>query len=196
MNRLCRAGLLAGIVCTALCGVIAAWGQAMSQPKLPYVTENSCPGEYCTFGSWKILTATSVYDTWQAQRQQNGKIAAGEMVVATIGIVITFKPEIIRVDRPLPNENLDVGDTILTYGYMGEGFSDVWFKGKYYSDFDISFAKWPDGTGCGGVQCAATYVDLGAKQWWVHVKLQSGKIGWVDMTNVKFEGGKPGALAL
>jgi hypothetical protein len=85
------------------------------------------------------------------------------------------------MDRDLPAEGLRSGDTLLTYAYRGEGFSAVWFKGKYYSDFDISFAKWPDGTGCGGAHCAATYLDLGKKSWWTEVKLESGRTGWVEM---------------
>src|SRR5580658_4963819 len=73
------------------------------------------------------------------------------------------------------------GDTIFTYAYRGEGFSAVWFKGKYHPLFDISFAKWPDGTGCGGAHCAGTYVDLGRKSWWAEIKLTSGRTGWVEM---------------
>jgi hypothetical protein len=77
---------------------------------------------------------------------------------------------------------------ILTYAYRGEGFSAVWFKGLYYSDFDISFARWPDGSGCGGAHCAATYVDMGEKVWWAEVKLKSGRSGWVNMDTAVFDG--------
>jgi hypothetical protein len=73
----------------------------------------------------------------------------------------TFRPGIIRMDRdyagaglvgPAPAQDLKRGDILLTYAYRGEGFSAVWFKGTYYSDFDISFTKWPDGQGCGGAR--------------------------------------------
>jgi hypothetical protein len=85
------------------------------------------------------------------------------------------------MDRDLPDQNLRRGDTILTYADRGEGFSAVWFKGRYHSQFDVSFAKLPDGTGCGGAHCAATYADLGRKSWWAEVKLISGRTGWVEM---------------
>ena len=97
------------------------------------------------------------------------------------GLVITEKPGVIRMDRDLPLQHLQAGDIILTYADRGEGFSAVWFKGKYYPDYDISFAKLPDGTGCGGDHCAATYEDLGAKIWWAQVKFSSGLQGWVRM---------------
>jgi hypothetical protein len=69
------------------------------------------------------------------------------------------------MDRDLPERDLRRGDTLLTYADRGEGFSAVWLKGEYHSEFDISFARNPDGTGCGGAHCAATYVDLGQKSW-------------------------------
>jgi hypothetical protein len=34
------------------------------------------------------------------------------------------------MDRDLPEHNLKQGDIILTYAYLGGGFSAVWFKGK------------------------------------------------------------------
>jgi len=77
---------------------------------------------------------------------------------------------------------------ILTYNYRSEGYSAVWFKGRYYSEFDISFTKWPDGQGCGGAHCAATYVNLGKKVWWANVKLKSGRMAWVSMDQHDFKG--------
>jgi hypothetical protein len=94
----------------------------------------------------------------------------------------------IRLDRDLPGDSLKQGDLISTYAFRGEGFSAVWFHGRYYPEFDISFTKWPDGTGCGGAHCAATYVDLGKKEWWVEVKLASGISGWVDMEQTRVSG--------
>jgi hypothetical protein len=65
------------------------------------------------------------------------------------------------MDRDLLEQNLKRGEIVLTYAYRGEGYSAVWFQGKYYPEFDISFTKCPDGLGCGGAHCAATYTDLG-----------------------------------
>jgi hypothetical protein len=122
-----------------------------------------------------------VYDTWKSPRRPIAQLAAGDRVTGIQGAVVTVKPGLIRMDRDLPEQGLQRGDTVLTYAYRGEGFSAVWFKGKYHSEFDISFAKRPDGTGCGGEHCAATYVDLGQKTWWAEVKLSSGVTGWVEM---------------
>ena len=92
------------------------------------------------------------------------------------------------MDRDLPDLQLKRGDTLLTYTYLGEGESAVGFKGRYYTEFDISFTKWPDGSGGGGEYCAATYRDLGKKDWWAKVQLKSGQTGWVDMATADFRG--------
>jgi hypothetical protein len=92
------------------------------------------------------------------------------------------------MDRDLPDRDLKRGDVILTYTNRGEGFSAVWYKGSYYSWFDMTFTKWPNGQGCGGTHCAATYIDLGTKAWWAKVKLKAGRVGWIDMTHADFDG--------
>ena len=103
----------------------------------------------------------TVYDTWKQGRQRIAQLAKGDRVKGITGAVVTYRPGLIRMDRDLPEANLHRGDTVLTYADRGEGFSAAWFKGRYYSDLDISFAKLPDGAGCGGEHCAAAYVDPG-----------------------------------
>ncbi len=164
--------------------------QYTAEPTLPYVDYGACPGEYCGYGSWKAVKPAPVYDTWRPKRRQIAQISVGEKVVGRTGLVITTRPGVIRMDRDLIEQNLKKGDIILTYAYRGEGYSAVWFQGKYRPQFDISFAKWPDGSGCGGTHCAATYLDLGQKTWWAQVELKPGRLGWVDMTTADFDNGK------
>jgi hypothetical protein len=170
--------------------------KAMAAPALPYYDWKACPFEGCTYGEWTARKATVVYDTWEQKRRQVASLAVGEKVVGLTGVVITFRPGTIRVDRDLPEAGLQRGDKILTYTYKGEGFASAWFKGRFYSEFDISFTKWPDGGGCGGAHCAATYTDLGKITWWVQVRLSTGKMGWVDMTGAEFDGMDSLALSL
>jgi hypothetical protein len=157
-------------------------------PALPYVDRDACPFEGCTYREWTATKAVVVYDIWEDKRHQVARISAGEKVTGVTGVVVTFRPGTIRVDRDLPQMGLKRGDTILTYSYRGEGFSAVWFKGRYYSEFDLTFTKWPNGQGCGGDSCAATYIDLGKKSWWAQVKLSSGRMGWVEMDKAHFDG--------
>jgi len=164
--------------------------QTQSQrPELPLFDWNACPFEGCTYRQWTVAKKpVDVFDTWKQTRRKIAQLPVGEKVSGITGVVITFKPGIIRMDRDLPDQGLRRGDTILTYAYRGEGFSAVWFNGKYDSSYDISFTKWPNGEGCGGDHCAATYVDLGKKEWWAEVKFRSGRTGWVNMNDAEFSG--------
>jgi hypothetical protein len=153
----------------------------MAAPALPFYDWGACPYETCAYRQWAAHRSVTVYDTWKQDRRPIAQLAVGDQVTGIAGAVVTFKAGLIRMDRDLPDLDLRRGDTVLTYAYRGEGFSAVWFKGKYRPLFDISFAKWPDGTGCGGAHCAATYMDLGEKSWWAEVKLNSGRTGWVEM---------------
>lgn len=156
-------------------------------PPLPYYDWIACPFEGCAYREWTAKKTVIVYDTWNPSRKHIDDLAAGQKVDALGGVVITLRAGVIRMDRDL-DPLLKKGDTIFTYTYEGEGFSSVWFRGAFHSEFDISFAKWPDGSGCGGDHCAATYVDLGEKQWWVQIKTKSGATGWVDMEHSEFDG--------
>ena len=171
--------MVALLICSAILPL--AFGQDVGAPALPYYDWGACPYEGCRYRQWTAHQSVTVFDTWKKGRQPIAQVAKDEAVTGLSGVVITYKPGLIRLDRDLPEADLLRGDTILTYAYQGEGFAAVWFKGKYHDSFDISFAKLPDGTGCGGAHCAATYIDLGAKSWWANVKLKSGLTGWVEM---------------
>jgi hypothetical protein len=168
--------ICAGILSAAFCQDDGE-SKEMATPALPFYDWGACPYETCAYRQWTV----TVYDTWKAERRPIAQLAVGDQVTGIAGAVVTLQPGLIRMDRDLPGQDLRRGDTVFTYAYRGEGFAAVWFKGKYHSLFDISFAKWPDGTGCGGADCAATYMDLGRKSWWVEVKLASGRTGWVEM---------------
>lgn len=155
--------------------------RAMAAPALPYIDRGACPYEHCAYREWTVRRTVTVYDTWQPGRKAIAQLPAGDKATGITGMVITYKPGVIRMERDLPERNLRLGDSILTYSNAGEGYSAVWFKGRYYPEFDVTFAKLPNGQGCGNGHCAASYVDLGKQSWWAQVRLASGRTGWVDM---------------
>jgi hypothetical protein len=158
----------------------------VSAPALPHIELGARLGEGHYYGRWKALRSVAVYDTWRQARKAVSRLVPGETVVTESSVVVTTKPGVIRMDRDLKEHGLKRGDTILTYGFENEGFSRVWFKGRIYADFDISFTKWPDGGGCGGEHCSATYVEQPKTIRWVRLKLMSGLTGWVKMDKAEF----------
>ena len=141
-------------------------------PALPHFDWNACPFEGCTYRQWIAHDVVPVYDTWKENRREVARLAVGESVNAITGVVITYKPGVIRLDEDVPDANLKRGDVILTYTYHGERDTEACFKGKYYRFFDIHFSKAEDGF-CGRQHCEGTYVDAGKKAWWAKVKLRS-----------------------
>lgn len=122
-----------------------AISRAAAPPKLPFLDWGACPFEGCTYHRWTARKQLNVYDTWEASRRRIAQLSKGETVVGFTGLVITFRPGVIRMDRDFPGQNLKRGETILSYTYRGEGFSAVWFSGRYDPVFDISFhqmARW------------------------------------------------------
>ncbi len=169
-------------ICFLASGAFADQSTAMrvaSAPALPHVEAGASLGEGHQYGRWKALINASVYDTWKMGRKVVSRLAPGETFVAESSVVVTTRPGVIRMDRDLARHGLKRGDTILTYGFVNEGFSRVWFKGRIYADFDISFARWLDGAGCQGWNCAATYVEQPEAIRWVQVRLDTRTTGWV-----------------
>ena len=153
--------------------------RAMAAPALPYHDWHACPFEGCVYREWTARKPVIVYDTWKGNRRLMARLSTGEKVVALSGVVMTFRPGMIRMDRDVSEQGLRRGDTILTYTYQGEGVSSVWFKGRFYPEFDLSFARGLAGGGCRGAHCAGTYTDVGRQSWWARVKTRRGVVGWV-----------------
>lgn len=160
---------------------------AKTKPTLPALKWNVCPGEGCHFGVWTAGAIVPVYDSWQAKREI-GTLAKRARVTGLTGVMVVYKPGMIRLDKYRPADHLKQGDAVLIYTYYGEGVSDVWFQGRVHPEFDISWAKWPDGSGCHGDSCSAHLVDLGSHTWWVRVKLPSGLTGWVNSDKANLDG--------
>jgi hypothetical protein len=56
--------------------------------------------------------------------------------------------------------------------------ASAWFKGRFYPEFDLSFARGPADSGCLARRCAGIYTD-GKYSWWARIKTRRGVIGWV-----------------
>jgi hypothetical protein len=140
--------ICAGILSAAFCQD-GGESKKMATPALPFYDWGACPYESCAYRQWTAHRSATVYDAWKPERRAIAQLQVGEQVTGITSTVVTYQPGLIRIDGDLPDRDLQRGDTVLTYAYRGEGFSAVWFKGKYHSLFDISFAKWPDSTGCG-----------------------------------------------
>jgi hypothetical protein len=131
------------VVPSAICQVPQP--KLMSVPALPFYDWKACPFEGCSYRQWKARKQIAVYATWKQDRKPLTQLSKGDSVLGVTGVVITFRPGVIRLDRDLPEHNLKRGDTILTYAYRGEGYSAVWFKGRYDATLKDSAGRELDG---------------------------------------------------
>jgi hypothetical protein len=150
---------------------------ASAEPALPVINFAACPFEGCTFRKWIAIKDVVLYSTWKEARSPVVTLKNGEVVTGITGVHITYEPDRIQVLQPLPDLQLQPGDIILRYMYRGEGFADVWSKGRWRKQFDCSFITEKSSSGC-LFDCAAKVISEGHKDWWVQVKRAQGQSGW------------------
>jgi hypothetical protein len=173
--------LAQSILLIAAVSLPAVHAAQSKRPDLPFFDWNACPFEGCTYGQWTVRKPVVVYDTWKRTRRQVAKLAEGDKVVATTGVVITYQPGIIRANVDLPEYcGLKKGDIVYTYSYRGEGAWAVWLNGKYHDAYCVPPTPGPNEPRC-REDCAATELQAGKKEWWAKIKLPSGKTAWVNM---------------
>ena len=95
------------------------------------------------------------------------------------GLCEVSKPDLITVTSPIPELQLNRGDSLLRYTDYGEGNADFWVDGRWYGDADGAFITEAEGTGCQS-QCKARVTEPGRKKWWFRVRLADRRVGWTD----------------
>jgi hypothetical protein len=168
-------------LCFVLTSVLAAQAPAdkskPSEPALPVINYAACPFEGCRFRKWIVIKDVALYSSWKEARTPLFTLKNGEVVTGITGVHITYEPDRIQVLQSLPELQLQPGDIILRYMNRGEGFADVWSKGRWRKQFNCSFITEKNSTGCLW-DCAAKVISEGRKDWWVQVKRAQGQSGW------------------
>lgn len=147
-----------------------------SGPALPVVDENACPFEGCAFRKWIASKDVVLSSTWKEGREPVASIKKGQVVTGLTGVHITFEPARVEVLKPIPELGVQPGDIILLFMNRGEGFMDVWAKGRWWKEYDCSFIK-EINAACLR-DCPAKLIAHGRKEWWVQVKTSDGLTGW------------------
>ena len=171
------------MLCLGACSLFAAQApppagkSASIEPALPVINFNACPFEGCKFRKWIVVKEVTLFSSWKEDRKPVVTLKTGDVVTGITGVHITYEPDRIHILQPLPELQLQPGDIILRYMYRGEGFADIWTKGRWRKQFDCSFITEKNSTGC-LFDCAAKVVSDGRKDWWVQVKNAQGQTGW------------------
>jgi hypothetical protein len=163
-----RVSVAFGLLVLALVGGCS--GETPEPPEY-YVDRGACPGECCTYGTWKAEQSVDLYETPSAEARIVGRVEVGSYVDARTGDVHTTAGKfVVRKDSP----PYRAGDVIWVYTYLGEGYYLVWRAGEMLAE-EISVRpdhQKPDDWGY--------YEKAPASDWWVKVSTKDGLEGWTN----------------
>ena len=159
----------------------AAEGQRemRAPPSLPFITEPVLPGEGWGPGRYRLRKSATVFDTWRSGHVVIARVPAGRSVTLLSGLNEVDRPGVIEISSPVTGLLLNPGDILLRYIQRGEGVSDFWAKGRWYTNGDLSWVRNADGSGCQTL-CKAHEKEPGQSVWWFKIRLSDGRIGWTD----------------
>lgn len=189
----------------ALVFLVSPKTHAQHAPPLPYILEGACPFECCMYGDWTAGQRIPVYRNQSDTTQIHFNIEAGDTFQAPTGNVIVSEPGIVGVHKsyelygyyspanntyrkkPVRN-SISEGDTLFVLDYMGEGFWNVWYQGEIYQEdgMEWRFGRYPENRSADEVR--ATFLKHPETEWWVKIRTQDKKEGWILMKNIEVSG--------
>ena len=131
--------------------------------KLPYKDVGACPFECCTYRGWSARKPILVFKT------MNSGSPIAFKVTGMTGVVVTSvagKANVLAdYSAETGTQKLKKGDVLFLLTYLGEGYYQVWRKGKFFelpvdADEHFKIIKQPKSV------------------WWVKIKNRKGQIGW------------------
>jgi hypothetical protein len=151
-----------------------------ARPTVPFMQLDVCPFECCQFGKWTAKSLLKVYKQEGDTSATAFTIKPGEEFTAIGGNV-----HVVKLGQLVLEKSFDIfikGDKVYILSYRGEGFYDLWYKGKVLDlDSDVLDKVWANGKLVNSPEFA----------WWVLVKNKDGKQGWLKLRNITDSGFQP-----
>jgi hypothetical protein len=152
---------------------------SISEPKLPVIDYNACPGKGQTVDHVKISRDDQIFSSWQDKRVSVGALKRGEEVTVLAGVNVIREPDRGLIFRTPNGSSLKPGDLVLRYGLHANGDSDFWSKGVWFTETFEEIVEKGSWCGFGENQCTIMITQNGMNEWWVQVKTETGLAGWV-----------------
>jgi hypothetical protein len=163
----------------------SATSSRMSEPKLPVIDYDACPGKSDPIPNVKLVKQGLVYSS-PDKDEVVARLSAGEEVTVLAGANVIRQPDRAVIKYASPSDasspRLKAGDIVFGYGWHVDGNMVFWAKGIWFEDNIEAVAEkgecgFTSGFGPGG--CDIDIVKEGVIEWWVKVKTSSGVSGWV-----------------
>jgi hypothetical protein len=149
-------------------------------PKLPLIDYNACPGKDANVPQWKLVQKDQIYSSWRPNRTAVGALKAGDEVTVIMGISVIREPDRAIATHPGSELPLKAGEVALRYGLDPDGNWQFWGKGVWFSEIYEQVVEKGDSCGFGDEsQCTMQITKNGVREWWVQVKTQDVRKGWL-----------------
>ena len=79
------------------------------------------------------------------------------------------------------------GDTLFLLSYIGEGFTNAWYKGRFFREVDGAMAFFNARCDTEPGLCTGRVVQPTRSEWWIQVRSRGGHVGWTNEPE-KFDG--------
>lgn len=190
LSRVSSASLLAAL---AIGASSPTAGQSPDGPAMPIVDAGACPFEGCRYGQWTTNDAVTIRRSRSARSSVVLRLTKGEQVTALTGAVVILRPGRVEFTEPTDLASTDgniaakPGDTLYLLSYIGEGFTNAWFKGRAYREVDGAMAFFNALCDTQPARCTGRVVEPTQSEWWIQVRSRSNRVGWTNEPE-KFDG--------
>ncbi len=173
----------------ALIFVLLSTGVAVSGDKPPptYVDLGACPFECCTYRTWTVSEATTLWNAPEGNAVV-GYLRKGDSVQGLTGEIIS-KPLAVKADHDIsavsagqsedePDMSIPTGGTFYLLHYDELGYWKVWLHGKiaFVHESAITNKTMPQPPT--GWWVNSKTMPHPKADWWVKVKDAAGNVGW------------------
>jgi hypothetical protein len=164
-----------------------------SQNKLnvPLIMEGACPFECCTYTTLTTFDDIKVYQNPQdttlfvlITKGEEFKAKTGNVYITETGLVVAKKSFVIPDITPI--WEVEKNDTLYILDYQGEGYYNVFFRGKYSN---VSDHFWynrrinkPNNTDL------AKQLRAAETEWWIKIVDSNSREGWIYMKQARVFG--------
>jgi hypothetical protein len=150
---------------------------------IPFIVEDACPFEGCTFGEWDVLRDTNVLQRPNEDSKITGKLSAGTKANIVTGISYVIPGEAIVTGKPYSHaEIMAPNKKVYILNYLGEGYSQVFLDGQFVNT-KIARTKNRCLDKPNWRYCWVKIIREPVIKWWVNVKDR----GWVLMDGKTLE---------
>ena len=160
---------------------------------MPIVDAAACPFEGCHYGRWTTTDVVTVRRSRSARSPVVLRLTKGEQVTALTGAVVILRPGRVEFTEPTDLASADgtiaakPGDTLYLLSYIGEGFTNAWFKGRLYREVDGAMAVFNALCDTQPARCTGRVVEPTQPEWWIQVRSRGNRVGWTNEPE-KFDG--------